>query len=197
MSKRGAPNRFGRSILMERLRQHPLVISPCVPPSHLSLSVYKKTFHIFFAIWRYASVWYNNNSYRRTNRPCHTMGGHKTQVFLTTPIPIRLECPVSVVLHGNTLEWIAVPRSRPSAQARRSEKTRTFWCLSLRNGRWRTRVTSIPACSQPSNKNHLHHLGLWIGSSACAAERYKDIMVTLVFVRATDDSGPATSTRTV
>jgi len=44
---------------------------------------------------------------------------------VATPMRVTFERPglVSVVLHGDTLEWISTPRSRPSAQARHSEKT--------------------------------------------------------------------------
>ena len=73
---------------MECLRQH----SSFYPRTflrviRLSAFIYKKAF--FFAIWRRASVWYKNNSYRRTNRfLCRTMGGYNTEVFLATPMRI-------------------------------------------------------------------------------------------------------------
>ena len=104
-------------------RQHPLVLSPGVRPSPLSLSVYKSLSSFFLRYGDAAPFGTTIIAYRRTNYPLsQTMGGHNMQVFLATPMRITFECPVSVVLHGDALEWISTPRRLPSAQARHSEK---------------------------------------------------------------------------
>jgi hypothetical protein len=89
---------------MERL-QHPLVLSPCVPPSHLSLTVYNKPFQFFFL--RYGDA----PPFGTTIIPIGEQidpvlydGGHNMQVFSATPVRITFECPVFVVLR-DTKRW--------------------------------------------------------------------------------------------
>jgi len=110
---------------MERL---PASASPGSIPVRSSKSLVsqrlQKAFPVFFLRYGDAALFGTTiiPIGEQTRPKCHTMGGHNMQVFLATQMRITFECPVSAVLHGDTLECISAPRRLPSTQTRRSEK---------------------------------------------------------------------------
>ena len=95
------------------------------------------------------------------------MGGHNTQVFSVTPVRITFEYPVSVVLRGDTLEWISAPQGRPSAHARCDAQKicGLFGIFASQRATGEGHQYSIPACSQPSNSVRIVY-AIWAYGSA-------------------------------
>ena len=78
---------------MERLRQHPLVLYPCVPPGHLTLSVYKEPFQVFFCDMAMAQEYFLGEQ----TVPLCADTQYAGILGMATPMRVTFERPVSVL----------------------------------------------------------------------------------------------------